>query len=290
MRRVDFGNLGAEELGSVYESLLELIPHYDFDQRSYTLTVLPGNERKESGLRSTPLRPWSSASSTPPWTPCWTTQPLAALLKRKVACAPRTHRLRPCLRLGPLPSRRRETDSQTHRRGRDRRVRASRARVSIRNFRGVRSGRVLLDSHSLLVGGNAVGKSTVCEALDLVWGLERLYRLACDRRVRLLREEVPRRGRRAGERPAGPGGRLRRPHDTPANRQDAGMLGCGIPAAVASPRGAKGPERGGRNPCAGPFAGEKLRTCETRRKSVSRVSTGPSDADATPATRKITRM
>ncbi|MER6666187.1 AAA family ATPase [Amycolatopsis japonica] len=49
-------------------------------------------------------------------------------------------------------------------------------RVSISNFRGVRSGSVLLDSHSLLVGGNAVGKSTVCEALDLVLGLERLYR------------------------------------------------------------------------------------------------------------------
>ena len=42
-------------------------------------------------------------------------------------------------------------------------------RVSISNFRGVRSGCVLLDSHSLLVGGNAVGKSTVCEALDLCW-------------------------------------------------------------------------------------------------------------------------
>ncbi|WP_300606143.1 N-6 DNA methylase [Trebonia sp.] len=54
MRRVDFGNLGAEELGSIYESLLELIPHYDPDQRSYTLTVLPGNERKESGSYYTP--------------------------------------------------------------------------------------------------------------------------------------------------------------------------------------------------------------------------------------------
>jgi N-6 DNA Methylase len=53
-RRVDFGNLGAEELGSVYESLLELIPQYDPDQRSYTLTVLPGNERKESGSYYTP--------------------------------------------------------------------------------------------------------------------------------------------------------------------------------------------------------------------------------------------
>jgi putative ATP-dependent endonuclease of the OLD family len=49
-------------------------------------------------------------------------------------------------------------------------------RVSISNFRGVRSGSVLLDTRTLLVGGNAVGKSTVCEALDLVLGLERLYR------------------------------------------------------------------------------------------------------------------
>jgi len=49
-------------------------------------------------------------------------------------------------------------------------------RVSVSNFRGVRSGSVLLDTRSLLVGGNSVGKSTVCEALDLVLGLERLYR------------------------------------------------------------------------------------------------------------------
>lgn len=54
MRRVDFGNLGAEELGSIYESLLELIPHYDPDERTYTLEVLPGNERKESGSYYTP--------------------------------------------------------------------------------------------------------------------------------------------------------------------------------------------------------------------------------------------
>ena len=39
-RRVDFGNLGAEELGSVYESLLELIPRYDAEQLSYTLETL----------------------------------------------------------------------------------------------------------------------------------------------------------------------------------------------------------------------------------------------------------
>ena len=53
-RRVDFGNLGAEELGSVYESLLELIPRYDAEQLSYTLQTLPGNERKETGSYYTP--------------------------------------------------------------------------------------------------------------------------------------------------------------------------------------------------------------------------------------------
>ena len=53
-RRVDFGNLGAEELGSVYESLLELIPRYDPEQLAYTLQTQPGNERKESGSYYTP--------------------------------------------------------------------------------------------------------------------------------------------------------------------------------------------------------------------------------------------
>lgn len=48
--------------------------------------------------------------------------------------------------------------------------------VTIENFRGVRSGSVHLAGNSLLVGGNGVGKSTVCEALDLVLGPERLFR------------------------------------------------------------------------------------------------------------------
>ncbi|MCC9711815.1 ATP-binding protein [Streptomyces sp. MNU76] len=43
-------------------------------------------------------------------------------------------------------------------------------RLALRNFRGVSSGTVLLDDQSLLVGANSVGKSTVCEALDLVLG------------------------------------------------------------------------------------------------------------------------
>ncbi|MGH3559578.1 MAG: Eco57I restriction-modification methylase domain-containing protein, partial [Mycobacterium sp.] len=54
LRRVDFGNLGAEELGSVYESLLELVPRYDDEQLAYTLEALPGNERKETGSYYTP--------------------------------------------------------------------------------------------------------------------------------------------------------------------------------------------------------------------------------------------
>src|SRR3954463_12446647 len=49
-------------------------------------------------------------------------------------------------------------------------------RLTISNFRGVAHGVVAFDGHTLLVGGNNVGKSTICEALDLVLGPERLFR------------------------------------------------------------------------------------------------------------------
>jgi putative ATP-dependent endonuclease of OLD family len=49
-------------------------------------------------------------------------------------------------------------------------------RVEVHHFRGVASGTVLLDANTLLVGSNSVGKSTVCEALDLVLGPERMFR------------------------------------------------------------------------------------------------------------------
>lgn len=49
-------------------------------------------------------------------------------------------------------------------------------RLALQNFRGVRSGTVLLGEQSLLVGANSVGKSTVCEALDLILGPERMIR------------------------------------------------------------------------------------------------------------------
>ncbi|OBI65130.1 hypothetical protein A5667_27470 [Mycolicibacterium fortuitum] len=48
--------------------------------------------------------------------------------------------------------------------------------LSIQNFRGVRRGTVNFQGDALLVGGNSVGKSTVCDALDLVLGPERMFR------------------------------------------------------------------------------------------------------------------
>jgi len=49
-------------------------------------------------------------------------------------------------------------------------------RLTIKNFRGIEQGVVNFSPHTLLVGGNNTGKSTVCEALDLVLGPERLFR------------------------------------------------------------------------------------------------------------------
>lgn len=46
----------------------------------------------------------------------------------------------------------------------------------IENFRGVKSGSIDFLGHTLLVGGNNAGKSTICEALELVLGPERAYR------------------------------------------------------------------------------------------------------------------
>ncbi len=50
------------------------------------------------------------------------------------------------------------------------------ARLTIEHFRAVRSATMLFQGHSLLVGANNIGKSTVCEALDLVLGPDRLSR------------------------------------------------------------------------------------------------------------------
>ena len=52
--RIDFRNLGSEELGSVYESLLELHPTIDPDQRLVSLDTAAGHERKTTGAYYTP--------------------------------------------------------------------------------------------------------------------------------------------------------------------------------------------------------------------------------------------
>jgi putative ATP-dependent endonuclease of OLD family len=51
-------------------------------------------------------------------------------------------------------------------------------RLTIEHFRGVQKAELIFDGHVLLIGGNNVGKSTICEALDLVLGPDRLGRLS----------------------------------------------------------------------------------------------------------------
>jgi len=54
LRRVDFGHLGSDELGSVYESLLELVPRVDLPGRTFALVEIAGNDRKTTGSYYTP--------------------------------------------------------------------------------------------------------------------------------------------------------------------------------------------------------------------------------------------
>jgi len=56
-RSIDYRNLGSEELGSVYESLLELHPQLNVDAATFTLAITAGSERKTTGSHytATPL-------------------------------------------------------------------------------------------------------------------------------------------------------------------------------------------------------------------------------------------
>ena len=54
LRPVDYKNLGPEELGSVYESLLELHPEMNVEAGSFSLTSASGHERKTTGSYYTP--------------------------------------------------------------------------------------------------------------------------------------------------------------------------------------------------------------------------------------------
>lgn len=53
-RPVDYKNLGSEELGSIYESLLELHPDLNTDAKTFELKTAAGNERKTTGSYYTP--------------------------------------------------------------------------------------------------------------------------------------------------------------------------------------------------------------------------------------------
>ncbi|MER6432615.1 N-6 DNA methylase [Streptomyces sp900105245] len=53
-RVVDYRHLDAEELGSIYESLLELVPKHSATDRTFELVELAGNARKTTGSYYTP--------------------------------------------------------------------------------------------------------------------------------------------------------------------------------------------------------------------------------------------
>lgn len=53
-RPTDYRNLGSEELGSVYESLLEMHPDLNIEAKTFALKIAPGNERKTTGSYYTP--------------------------------------------------------------------------------------------------------------------------------------------------------------------------------------------------------------------------------------------
>jgi len=53
-RLVDYRNLGSEELGSIYESLLELSPTMELEAGAFSLATVSGSERKTTGSYYTP--------------------------------------------------------------------------------------------------------------------------------------------------------------------------------------------------------------------------------------------
>lgn len=50
------------------------------------------------------------------------------------------------------------------------------AELSIKNFRGIREGKIAFGRHTVLVGPNSSGKTTVIEALTMLFGRDRLIR------------------------------------------------------------------------------------------------------------------
>lgn len=52
--------------------------------------------------------------------------------------------------------------------------------IEFQNFRGIRDGRVILPKHAVLLGANNAGKTTVVEALALIFGRERMVSTITD--------------------------------------------------------------------------------------------------------------
>ena len=51
-------------------------------------------------------------------------------------------------------------------------------KLNISHFRGIKNAALNFNGHNLMVGKNNVGKSTICEALDLVLGPDRLNKIS----------------------------------------------------------------------------------------------------------------
>ena len=49
-------------------------------------------------------------------------------------------------------------------------------KLKVDNFRGIENCEIIFSGHTVLVGDNNTGKSTILEAIDLVLGPERLSR------------------------------------------------------------------------------------------------------------------
>src|ERR1041385_2055267 len=52
--------------------------------------------------------------------------------------------------------------------------------IELRNFRGIRKGTVVLPKHAVLLGANNAGKSTIVEALALLFAREKMVRPTSD--------------------------------------------------------------------------------------------------------------
>ena len=61
------------------------------------------------------------------------------------------------------------------------------AELDIKNFRGIRAGRVRFGTFTVIIGANNSGKTTITEALALLFGRDRLVRTLTGARLFWLR-------------------------------------------------------------------------------------------------------